>query len=81
MPYEEWALVKPTLGATEYVAVRILRRGRRFTHVQGPAGAEWRYSSRGLWDGFTSYAAAVAEIDEMRAASTAHVLRMRDRDN
>jgi len=81
MPYEEWALVKPTLGATEYVAVRILRRGRRFTHVQGPAGAEWLFSCGGLWVVFTSSAAAVALIDALRAASTAHVLRMRDRDN
>lgn len=78
MTQEEWALVKPTLGASEYVPVRIVRRGRRFTWVQTVQGTEWRYTSRGLWDGFPSYEAAAAEIDAMRRAAANHVRRLRD---
>lgn len=77
MTNEEWALVKPTLGASEYMPVRIVRRGRRFTWVTTMDGREWRYTSRGLWDGFHSYEAASAEIDAMRAASTAHMHQTR----
>jgi hypothetical protein len=81
MPDEEWALVKPTIGSTEYMPVRVIRRGRRFTFVKTVSGQEQRYGTRGLWDGFSSYGAAVTEIDRMRAAATAHVLAMRTRRN
>jgi len=81
MPDEEWALVKPTIGSTEYMPVRIVRRGRRFTFVETVSGVEQRYNTRALWDGFTSYEAAVAETDAMRAAATAQVLAMRANGN
>lgn len=74
---EQWALVKPTIGSTEYMPVRIVRRGRRFTFVETVSGSEQRYNTRRLWDGFISYDAAVAEIDRMRAAAAAHAMRTR----
>jgi hypothetical protein len=61
-----WALVKPTLCAKEYVPVEIVRRGKRFTFVRTLSGTEWRYNSRGLWDGFQTYEDAQAEIGAMR---------------
>ena len=74
---QEWALVKPTLGSTDYVPAKILRRGKRFTFVEHLPGVEWRFTSRGLWDGFDSREAAWAEIDKMRAATREYLLATR----
>jgi hypothetical protein len=69
-----WALVKPTLTSTEYMPVEIIRRGKRFTFVRTRSGIEWRYKTRGLWDGFASEEAAYDELQKLRA-STAEYLR------
>ncbi|MFZ3482105.1 hypothetical protein [Sphingomonas sp. 3-13AW] len=81
MSKEEWALGKPTIRSSEYMPVRIVRRGRRSIFVETVSGVEHRYTTRGLWDGFASDDAAVTEINEMRAASTEHVLKMRSQEN
>lgn len=61
-----WALVKPAINADEYMPVEILRKGKRFTFVSSGRGGEWRYSSRGLWDGFATEEDARAMLERMR---------------
>ena len=66
-----WALVKPTLSSLEYMPVEVVRRGKRFTFVRTRSGKEWRYTTRGLWDGFPTEEAAYAEIQKMRESVAA----------
>lgn len=66
-----WALVKPTIGSRDYMPVEIIRRGKRFTFVRTRNGKEWRYTTRGLWDGFGSEDEAYAMLDKMRADTAA----------
>lgn len=66
MPDLGWALVKPTLGSTEYMPVKVVRKTKRFAYVLTPSGKEWRYSARGFWDGFATEEAAYAELQKMR---------------
>lgn len=62
----EWALIKPTISATEYMPVEIVRRGTRFTFVRGPKGTEWRVTTRGLWGGFSSEQSAYDMLEKLR---------------
>lgn len=62
-----WALVKPTLSAKEYIPVEVVRRGKRFTFVRTLNGQEWRYTTRGLWDGFKTEEDATAKLEELRS--------------
>ncbi len=61
-----WALVRPTICATEYMPVEVVRKGKRFTFVRTLSGKQDRYTTRGLWE-VPTFEAAMAEIDQMRA--------------